>query len=375
MAKKNSVLVPAICPQCGAQIELANNLEKGFCSFCGTEIIIKDVVKKVKIVNNPTFDNYIKLGDRAYDDKDYGKAQDNYKQALAINPDDWKATYREGICTARESNLASFNLDKAVISSKNALKILEEMKISDEELAKHKVQMAHDLIGLCIDFFNFAFNHYSEFWTLENSASEMWGRIMVVRDASNYVVKKLFTDEVISLCPKDDDGESTEKWKSLALKEVVTCDVTICEVRKYKSGYSQYGDIYSNTWIKPELRAELVNEYDEYVALIKSIEPDYVPQEINRTGKAKGCYVATAVYGSYDCSEVWVLRRYRDFKLSKSWYGRAFINFYYSVSPTIVKWFGNKKIFNKIIKPKLDKFVNKLQQKGYENTPYDDINW
>lgn len=27
----------------------------------------------------------------------------------------------------------------------------------------------------------------------------------------------------------------------------------------------------------------------------------------------KGCYVATCVYGSYDCPEVWTLRRFRDY--------------------------------------------------------------
>ena len=30
-----------------------------------------------------------------------------------------------------------------------------------------------------------------------------------------------------------------------------------------------------------------------------------------------GCYVATAVYGSYDCPQVWTLRRYRDYTPQK----------------------------------------------------------
>lgn len=58
-----------------------------------------------------------------------------------------------------------------------------------------------------------------------------------------------------------------------------------------------------------------------------------------------GCYIATCVYGSYDCPQVWTLRRYRDSVLSKSWYGRAFIKLYYKVSPILVKWFGNSITF------------------------------
>lgn len=59
------------------------------------------------------------------------------------------------------------------------------------------------------------------------------------------------------------------------------------------------------------------------------------------------CYVATAVYGSYDCPQVWTLRRYRDYTLAETWYGRAFIRTYYAISPTLVKWFGHTEWFKK----------------------------
>lgn len=88
-----------------------------------------------------------------------------------------------------------------------------------------------------------------------------------------------------------------------------------------------------------------------------------------------GCYVATAVYGSYDCPEVWTLRRYRDSELAETWHGRLFIKAYYAISPTIVKWFGDTAWFKKMWKGKLDRMVSNLQQKGFENTPYEDRKW
>lgn len=91
--------------------------------------------------------------------------------------------------------------------------------------------------------------------------------------------------------------------------------------------------------------------------------------------KKNGCYVATCVYGSYDCPEVWTLRRYRDNTLASTWYGRAFIRIYYAVSPTLVKWFGKTKWFKKMWKGKLDRMVKKLQDNGVEDTPYNDKNW
>ena len=87
-----------------------------------------------------------------------------------------------------------------------------------------------------------------------------------------------------------------------------------------------------------------------------------------------GCYIATCVYGSYDCPQVWTLRRYRDLVLSRRWYGKLFINLYYYISPKFVKLFGATQWFRKLVKPKLDSLVKKLQKDGIENTPYKDIN-
>lgn len=97
---------------------------------------------------------------------------------------------------------------------------------------------------------------------------------------------------------------------------------------------------------------------------------DITPQP--KPMQKKGCYVATCVYGSYDCPEVWVLRRYRDNTLANSCFGRAFIKIYYALSPTLVKCFGKYNWFVNTCKQALDKLVSKLQINGFENTPYDD---
>lgn len=97
--------------------------------------------------------------------------------------------------------------------------------------------------------------------------------------------------------------------------------------------------------------------------------------EIVEDNSSEGCYIATAVYGSYDCPQVWTLRRFRDNTLGSTWYGRAFIRTYYAISPTIVKWFGNTQWFKQLWKNKLDKMVSKLRSNGVEDTPYQDKNW
>lgn len=88
--------------------------------------------------------------------------------------------------------------------------------------------------------------------------------------------------------------------------------------------------------------------------------------------KKNGCYIATCVYGSYDCPEVWILRRYRDKVLRKTRCGRLFVSAYYAISPKIVKLFGKSEAFKRICKIRLDKFILKLKSAGLKDTPYRD---
>lgn len=118
----------------------------------------------------------------------------------------------------------------------------------------------------------------------------------------------------------------------------------------------------------------LYNDQTDYeiASMIKSKNSDL------QKGKAAGgggCYVATAVYGSYNCPQVWTLRRFRDYTLAETWYGRAFIRTYYAISPTLVKWFGHTDWFKKMWRGKLDRMVANLQGQGVESTPYEDREW
>jgi hypothetical protein len=83
------------------------------------------------------------------------------------------------------------------------------------------------------------------------------------------------------------------------------------------------------------------------------------------TGKKAGCYIATCVYGSYDAPQVMILRGYRDHVLRKKLVGRLFIKIYYAISPTIVKYCGDSKIFNKFFRKILNKKINKIKETKY----------
>ena len=85
-----------------------------------------------------------------------------------------------------------------------------------------------------------------------------------------------------------------------------------------------------------------------------------------------GCYIATCVYGSYDCPQVWTLRRFRDDTLKRTAPGRAFVRCYYALSPSLVRRFGETAVFRALWRSALDRLVNGLRKKGVADTRYED---
>lgn len=114
--------------------------------------------------------------------------------------------------------------------------------------------------------------------------------------------------------------------------------------------------------------------YDAKGKKTGSSDPGFFGSYDNYNGSG-GCYVATCVYGSYDCPEVWTLRRFRDDVLAAHTLGRAFIHCYYAISPTIVRLWGGMGWFQRFWRRRLDELVNWLRACGFLDTPYEDKKW
>lgn len=97
-----------------------------------------------------------------------------------------------------------------------------------------------------------------------------------------------------------------------------------------------------------------------------------LPKKAQQYKDNRGCYIATCVYHSYDCPEVWTFRRFRDIALSQRVSGRLFIHFYYSISPKLVSYLGDNKVLVKYTKKLLDYLYKTMMMYGYSNEAYTD---
>lgn len=164
--------------------------------------------------------------------------------------------------------------------------------------------------------------------------------------------------------PEDEASSLDEKKYQMAIRkaEEFKSDFFALDyrIRTYEAIIKNMEELSAKNYKDATAKAE---EYKQYLSELKASE------------KKGGCYIATCVYGSYDCPQVWTLRRYRDNCLGASWYGRLFIRMYYAISPTLVKWFGKTSWFQGMWKNYLDKMVTKLQNDGVQDTPYQDKKW
>jgi len=75
----------------------------------------------------------------------------------------------------------------------------------------------------------------------------------------------------------------------------------------------------------------------------------------------KGCFIATSVYGDYDCYQVMALRKFRDMHLEQNFIGRVLVRTYYKISPPIANWLRGQPWLAAKIRLVLDSIVKRLE--------------
>ncbi len=343
------------CEMCGST-ELIK--QDGFfvCQTCGCKYSVEeakkmmiegtvDVQGTVKVDSSDELKNLYELARRAKTDNNSENAQKYYGQIIVKDPSSWEAnfytTYYQSMnCKIGEIGMASIRISNC---EDTVFNLIKENVADPDEQRKAVDEVAAKLITISNMLFNAYKNHYDGISSQirHNYVQEYANNCAAARDivynGGNWIIK-IFGDnygDIAAAC-----------WK--------------LGVRQHNTLNSVFTD--------KQLNANIIKEYNDKISKYDS---SYQAPQTNMGG----CYVATCVYGSYDCPQVWTLRRYRDDTLGSTWYGRMFIRTYYAISPTLVKWFGNTNWFKKMWKGKLDRMVAKLQSNGVEDTPYEDKNW
>lgn len=130
-------LKPAICTQCGGQIEVDDSKEAGICQFCGTAFITEKVIHQYVTQNNfagatiniqggVEDENLYMLARRAVEQNNVADILKYYGQLLERNPNDWEAVFYSSFFKGDDSIILSnieltvnFLLDTVEITNDN----------------------------------------------------------------------------------------------------------------------------------------------------------------------------------------------------------------------------------------------------------------
>lgn len=335
-----------ICEMCGGT-DLVKQDGVFVCQSCGCKYSLEEARKMMIEGNVDVSGSTVKVDSSERSEKLYQLARrenerfdgdaSKYYEELAIEfPNDWEATFYNDYYKAAKTTLGQ--ADNELLKMLNTLKVTCEL-VKKFETEDRYEEIAEEITAKC-RYLSMIWRETAEssYRSLGEAGSRLYINIAsysfsLVQTSADYIVQYFGLRNMALEIYKDLVSTITESWLGYCFNDGTT---------------------------KP------------LIEKIKKYDPSYTGASLPSSG---GCYVATAVYGSYDCPEVWTLRRFRDYDLAETWYGRLFVRIYYAISPTLVKWFGKTKWFKKMWRGRLDRMVKKLQAKGYESTPYEDRQW
>lgn len=349
-----------ICEMCGSH-ELVKEDGLFVCQYCGCKYTLEEARKMmiegnvdvsgstVKVDDSKELENLYQIARRAKDAQDVDSAVKYYDMILIKDPDSWEAAFYAAYYKALSCRVGEITSSAQLLSrSFNSVINLIKTNITDKNA---RVSACSEIFYKIQDLFTVYYKNITDYCLATNSKDnnkliEFNSSVVILISCfyslSNVLEENFSDDEEIMKL-------SVESWK-IAVKIHTSC-----------------ADNLPN-------KSEHLRIINSYKSKICKYDPEY-ENSTDTSQSSGGCYVATAVYGSYDCPQVWTLRRFRDYTLAESILGRAFIRVYYAISPTVVKYFGDTVWFNKLFRGVLNKMVAKLNETGVKDTPYEDRIW
>lgn len=324
-----------VCEMCGSQ-DLVKQDGMFVCQNCGTKYSVEEAKKllgTVKVDKTEETEKLLVLARRAREDNNSENAEKYYGLVLQEDPSNWEAAFFQVYYQSMQCKIANISSAAYAVANNidSTMKLISEIPDTVERNKALDTIIPYSL-SIASMLANAASKHFTQYLSVNSAVM-----------AAKSIYEKI--------------ENSLKKYCTSETSRLVV-------VQKAENSFIVENSRFFDANYRTTETMRLTNE-------IKDKDTSYTPPAV-QTG---GCYVATAVYGSYDCPEVWTLRRFRDNTLAETWYGRAFIHTYYAISPTLVKWFGKTEWFKNMWKPTLDRMVKQLNGEGVENTPYNDREW
>jgi len=173
------------CKSCGAVQEVSN--ENSTCSFCGSEIEIKQSKEFYNQVTKGEFGNFLIMAETAEEATNYDEAMNYYNRILEKDTTYADAWLGKGNCTIYSSKIGDIKMKEGLTYWKNAIKFAEYKE-------PMQLRVSKEINNVVQTFFPNLLNHYSQFAGLDDSYAELASRFLILEGGIDYACQ---------LCPDE----------------------------------------------------------------------------------------------------------------------------------------------------------------------------
>ena len=346
-------LVDVKCPNCGASIQLDNGREFGFCSYCGSKVQLQQAVNKIQIDKSGDIQSYIDLSKSSIEAGNGQEAYDYANKALELSTQNTDAWFLKMQALDLMASIDDLKCREIVTAGSKSLELdtSEDRKIN---VYRCYLEFCRGDLKYCItqlldtNLIRELYNSYyaiNPFTATKEAAAMDSVMLSIVAQAEQMIA--------LRLAVPDSEIANNEELMNLAEQ------IAMQWIEFQKALNTRLNAL--GTHIDEQTLAkfqEILNRIKQGLPANKQV--DITGEKMSNDGG--GCYIATAIYGSYDAPEVLVLRHYRDETLSKYYFGRLFISVYYLLSPPIARRLRNATTINKMVRSILDKWVRHLSK-------------
>ncbi len=139
------------CTQCGAQLELDDQREFGFCSHCGTKLMLRETVNvkhsgTVQLDTSGRAGNRLRLADQACEAGNWSEAYNYYTKVLEDDADNYWALYRKGICAVILSEPENLRTPELKLCAGEGRRILDGLLAETEDGSEREKALLAELL-------------------------------------------------------------------------------------------------------------------------------------------------------------------------------------------------------------------------------------
>lgn len=139
----------ARCPNCSGELSLDPKMDKGFCMHCGSEIIVEDAIKKVKVDGIASAENLVTMADNAREIGSYKDAYDYYTKALEIDPENSEIKLNKALMAGMLAKFDNNKIDEFINSLTLAIN-----RAPEEESSSLKIKASSGIIEVATQLFS-----------------------------------------------------------------------------------------------------------------------------------------------------------------------------------------------------------------------------